>query len=56
VAVEELTALMVAWKAAYSQKEAAPSEALVNWHDRWLWPTLHRLNIQLRVCAGAWTT
>ena len=47
---------MVAWKAAYSQKEAAPSEALVNWHDRWLWPTLHRLNIQLRVCAGAWTT
>jgi len=51
VAVEELTALMVAWTAAYSQKEIAPSDALVNWHDRWLWPTLHRLNTQLRVWA-----
>ncbi len=55
VAVEELTALMVAWKAAHSQKEIAPSDALVNWHDRWMWPTLHRLNLQLRVwgkCTG----
>ena len=55
VAVEELTALMVAWRAAYSQDEAAPSDALINWHDRWLWPTLHRLNTQLRVwtkCTG----
>jgi hypothetical protein len=51
VAVEELTALMVAWRAAYSQKEIAPSDALVNWHDRWMWPTLHRLNVQLRVWA-----
>jgi hypothetical protein len=51
VAVEELTGLMVAWKAAYSQKETAPSDALVNWHDRWLWPTLHRLNVQLHVWA-----
>jgi hypothetical protein len=47
VAVEELTALMVAWKAAYSQKQTAPSDSPVNWHDRWLWPTLHRLNVQL---------
>jgi hypothetical protein len=55
VAVEELTALMVAWKAAYSQKETAPSDALAGWHDRWLWPTLHRLNVQLHVwnkCTG----
>jgi hypothetical protein len=55
VAVEELTALMVAWKAAYSQKQTAPSDSPVNWHDRWLWPTLHRLNVQLRVwnkCTG----
>jgi len=51
VAVEELTGLMVAWRAAYSQKEMAPSDALVNWHDRWMWPTLHRLNVQLRVWA-----
>ena len=55
VAVEELTGLMVAWKSAYSQKETVPSDSLVNWHDRWLWPTLHRLNAQLHVwakCAG----
>ncbi len=55
VAVEELTALMVAWHAAYSQDEGTPSDALINWHDRWLWPALHRLNVQLRVwpkCTG----
>jgi len=55
VAVEELTALMVAWKAAYSQTATAPSDALTTWHDRCLWPTLHRLNIQLHVwgkCTG----
>jgi len=55
VAVEELTGLMVAWRAAYTQDEAAPSDALINWHDRWLWPALHRLNVQLRVwpkCTG----
>jgi len=55
VAVEELTALMVAWQAAYSQDESAPSDALINWHDRWLWAALHRLNVQLRVwpkCTG----
>jgi hypothetical protein len=51
VAVEELTGLMVAWKAAYSQKETAPSDALAGWHDRWLWPTLSRLNVQLHVWA-----
>ena len=55
VAVEELTALMVAWHAAYFKDEGAPSDALINWHDRWLWPALHRLNVQLRVwpkCTG----
>ena len=51
VAVEELTALMVAWQGAYCADEAAPSDALIAWHDRWLWPTLHRLNEQLRVWA-----
>ena len=51
VAVEELTALMVAWKAAYAPKESSPTDSLINWHDRWLWPTLARLNIQLRVWA-----
>lgn len=56
VAVEELTAVMVAWTAAYSQKEITPSDALAGWHDRWLWPTLHRLNVQLHVwtkCTGS---
>jgi hypothetical protein len=51
VAVEELTALMVGWKAAYSQKETTPSDALSGWHDHGLWPTLARLNLQLRVWA-----
>lgn len=50
-AVEELTALMVAWRAAYTLEETAPSDAPINWHDRWLWSTLHRLNTQLRVWA-----
>ncbi len=51
VAVEELAALMVAWRAAYSVDAAAPSDALLAWHDRCLWPTLHRLNTVLKVWA-----
>ena len=51
VAVEELTALMVAWRGAYLLDQAPPGDTLINWHDRWLWPTLHRLNTQLRVWA-----
>lgn len=46
---------MVAWQGAYSQDEGTPSDALINWHDRWLWAALHRLNVQLRVwpkCTG----
>lgn len=49
VAVEELTALMVAWQAAYTPEDPTPNDAPINWHDRWLWPTLHRLNTQLAV-------
>jgi hypothetical protein len=52
VAVEELTALMVAWKAAYSGRSRAPRDDLINWHDRWLWPCLTRLNEQLSVWNG----
>lgn len=44
VAVEMLTALMVAHAAAYRKKAAAPSFALVEWHERCLWPTLARLD------------
>lgn len=35
---------MVAWRAAFWVDEAAPCDALINWHERWLWPTLHHLN------------
>ena len=42
VAVEEITALMVAWQGAHDV--AAPSDALAAWHDRWLWPCLDRLH------------
>lgn len=38
-----LTALMVAHAAAYRKKAAAPSFALVEWHERCLWPTLARM-------------
>lgn len=51
VAVEELTALMVAWRGAYVLEQAPPGDTLIHWHDRWLWPTLNRLNTQLRVWA-----
>lgn len=39
--VEELTALMVAWQAATSAD--VPTDALIAWHDRWLWPCLDRI-------------
>ena len=49
VAVEELTALMVAWKAAYTGQAEGPFDGPIAWHDRWLWPCLIRLNEQLSV-------
>ncbi len=55
VAVEELTALMVAWKAAYTTPSRGPSDDPIAWHDRWLWPCLTRLNEQLHIwntCRG----
>ena len=41
-AVEELTALWLAWYAAYQAVDAPPT-APVDWHDRWLPGLLHRL-------------
>lgn len=41
VAVEELTALMVAHDAAYDNGE--PGSDLVAWHVMWCWPVLGRL-------------
>lgn len=43
VAVELLTALMVSHRAAYSMAQVEPSFALVEWHERCLFPTLERL-------------
>lgn len=43
VAVEMLTALMVSWHAAYSAAGSKPSPALVDWHERALWPTLRQI-------------
>lgn len=53
VAVEELTALMAAWQAAYGAGSAGPREDLLAWHDRWLWPTVERLRLRAgwRSCA-----
>jgi hypothetical protein len=50
VAVEELTALMVAWKAEYSQPKA--STGLTAWHTQSLWPCLLRLNHDLKLFAA----
>ncbi|MFJ2301065.1 hypothetical protein [Oerskovia paurometabola] len=44
IAVEELTALMVSHQAAHAVTE--PSDALIAWHDRWLWPAISRLRKQ----------
>lgn len=45
VAVEELTALMVAWKAEFGAEVRKPSAGPISWHANWLWPTLERVNI-----------
>jgi len=50
VAVEELTALMVAWKAEYSRPKA--STGLTAWHAQSLWPCLLRLNHDLKLFAA----
>lgn len=42
VAVEELTALMAAWRNAYHGSDLA-TDALITWHDRSLWPCIDRL-------------
>jgi hypothetical protein len=44
VAVEELTALMVAYRAEYSSSQHKASAGLISWHTMWLWPCLARLN------------
>jgi hypothetical protein len=49
VAVEELTGLMVSWKAAYTGPDRPPSDNLIAWHDRWLWPCLTRINEGLQI-------
>lgn len=43
-ALEELTALWVSWQAVYHDQDKRPSDALISWHDRCLWPCLRRLN------------
>jgi len=40
--VEELTALWLAWQAAYVERDA-PLTGAAEWHDRWLPGVLHRL-------------
>lgn len=49
VAVEELTALMVAHQAAYSESARKKSAELAYWHELHLWPCLRRLNVDLRL-------
>ena len=43
IAVEMLTALMVAHRAVYARSKTVPSLALADWHANYLWPTLAKL-------------
>ncbi|WP_433264903.1 DUF4913 domain-containing protein [Actinosynnema sp. CS-041913] len=50
--IEDLTALLAAWQDAY-HNTTGPTQTLINYRDRWLWPTLNRLteqNTPLRRC------
>lgn len=51
IAVEHLTALMVAHIGAYRDPDATPGPALIDFHERSLWPTLERLR-SLRVFSA----
>lgn len=51
VVVEHLTALMVSHIAAYRVDKAAPSSALVDWHERCFWPTMQRLKSFFGKCT-----
>lgn len=44
IAVEELTALMVGYRAAYNTKAGAVGTALSDWIHRYLWPTLESID------------
>jgi hypothetical protein len=57
VAVEELTALMAAWQAAYFGRPKAARDDLIAWHDRWMWPCMARLQERAgwKGCLGART-
>lgn len=50
IAVEELTALMVAHTYAYGVQE--PTTLLVEFHERSLWPTLRRVHELLNSCLS----
>lgn len=52
VLVELFTALMVAYQHAYAQNSRVPSFALVEWHERCLWPTFDRIE-KLRLLQGS---
>lgn len=43
VVVEMMTALYVGYISVYSTQKRNPSVALVEWHERGLWPTIQRL-------------
>ncbi len=43
VFVELMTALYVGYLSVYSPRQRVPSMALIEWHERGLWPTLDRI-------------
>lgn len=45
VAVDELSDLYAAWRMAYCSGDR-PSEEMIAWRTRWMWPSLHTLHTQ----------
>ena len=43
-AIEELTALYVAWRATYKVEPEPYSDTPIAFHDRWLWPCIARMS------------
>jgi hypothetical protein len=52
VLVELMTALYVGYLSVYSPRQRVPSMALIEWHERGLWPTLDRIKALRLITRG----
>lgn len=49
---EQIAALWHAWLAARASQAADTTEAMISWHERWLWATLPRIAATTKDCEG----